>query len=116
MSDQQPRAWRFYLDDMIGFAEKAIEYSAGFDQAGFVASELHYDATVRNLELIGEAATHIPDDVRSANPQIPWRLVIATRNRLIHGYLGIDDDTLWSIIQDDLPSLLPQLRALRDQE
>ena len=41
MSDQQPRAWRFYLNDMIGFAEKAIGYSDGFDQAGFVASELH---------------------------------------------------------------------------
>lgn len=116
MSNQESRSWRFYLDDMIGFVEKAIAYSDSFDQAAFVASELHYDATVRNLELIGEAATHIPDHVRAANPQIPWRLVVATRNRLIHGYLGIDDDTLWSIIQDDLPDLLPQLRALRDQE
>lgn len=116
MSDQQPRAWRFYLDDMIGFAEKAVAYTVSFDQAQFVASELHFDATVRNLELVGEAATHIPDVVRSANPQIPWRLVIAIRNRLIHGYLGIDNDTLWSIIQDELPNLLPQLHALRDQQ
>jgi uncharacterized protein with HEPN domain len=52
--------------------------------------------------------------VRSANPQIPWRLIIATRNRLIHGYLGIDDDTVWSIIQDDLPALLKALRGLRE--
>lgn len=68
---------------------------------------------MRNLELIGEAATHIPDEIRQANPQIPWRLIIATRNRLIHGYLGIDNDTLWSIIRSDIPSLLPQLIALR---
>ena len=47
------------------------------------------------------------------NPQIPWRLIIATRNRLIHGYLGIDDDTLWSIVSSDIPALLPQLIALR---
>lgn len=80
---------------------------------GFIASGLNYDATLRNLELIGEAATHIPDAVRAANPQIPWRLVIATRNRLIHGYLGIDNDTLWSIIQGDIPALLPLLRTLR---
>jgi uncharacterized protein with HEPN domain len=55
-----------------------------------VSNELVYDATVRNLELIGEAATHIPDEVRKANPDIPWRMVIATRNRLIHGYLGLE--------------------------
>ena len=66
------------------------------------------------FELIGEAATHVPDAVREANTDIPWRLIIATRNRLIHGYLGIDNDTLWSIIQTDIPALLPKLRALRD--
>ena len=113
MSDSVQRAWQFYLDDMIGFAEKVIAYTDNLDQAGFVASGLNYDATVRNLELIGEAATHIPEAVRVAHPQIPWRLIIATRNRLIHGYLGIDNDTLWSIITDDIPVLLPQLRELR---
>lgn len=46
--------------------------------------------------------------------EVPWRQVIATRNRLIHGYLGIDNDTLWSIVRDDIPALLPALRKLRD--
>ena len=115
MSDIAPREWGFYLDDMIGFAEKVIAYTSGLDQAGFVASGLNYDATLRNLELIGEAATHVPDAVRAANPQIPWRLIIATRNRLIHSYLGIDNDTLWSIIRSDVPALLPNLRALKKQ-
>ena len=94
MSNTAQREWRFYLDDMIGFAEKVVAYTDGFDQAALIASGLNYDAAVRNLELIGEAATHVPEAVRAANPQIPWRLVIATRNRLIHGYLGIDNDTL----------------------
>jgi len=94
MSDPTAREWRFYIDDMISFAEKVIAYTDGMDQERFVASGLNYDATVRNLELIGEAATHVPDAVRAAHPQVPWRLVIATRNRLIHGYLGIDNDTL----------------------
>ncbi|MFP4453607.1 MAG: DUF86 domain-containing protein [Desulfobacterales bacterium] len=62
-----------------------------------------YDATLRNLELIGEAATHIPEDVRAAHPEIPWRMIIATRNQLIHGYLGIDNHTFWSRIQDNVP-------------
>jgi uncharacterized protein with HEPN domain len=114
MSDAAEREWRFYMDDIITFAQKVIAYTDGLDQAGFVSSGLIYDATLRNLELIGESATHIPEAVRTANPQIPWRLIVATRNRLSHGYLGIDNDTLWSIINSDIPSLLPHLLALRE--
>lgn len=115
MSDTGQREWRFFLDDMIDFAGKVLVYTDGHDQAGFVASGLTYDATLRNLELIGEASTHIPDEIRAAHPEIPWRMIIATRNRLIHGYLGIDDDTLWSIIRDDVPELLPLLKMLKDE-
>jgi uncharacterized protein with HEPN domain len=115
MSDPTQREWRFYLDDMIDSTGKVLAYTEGLDQAGFVASGLTYDATLRNLELIGEAATHIPDEIRAAHPEVPWRVIIATRNRLIHGYLGIDDDTLWSIIQDDVPELLPLLKALKSE-
>jgi uncharacterized protein with HEPN domain len=80
MSDA-PREWRFHLDDMIAFAGKVLAYTAGLEQADFVANVLIYDATLRNLELIGEAATHIPDAVRSAHLEIPWRMIVATRNR-----------------------------------
>ncbi len=112
MSDDDGRAWRFYIGDMIGFAEKVLAYASKFDKAAFTASGVNYDATLRNLELIGEAATHVPASIRAKHPQIPWRLLIATRNRLIHGYLGLDDDVLWSIIRDDVPALLIELRAL----
>ncbi|HNT58061.1 MAG TPA: DUF86 domain-containing protein [Syntrophales bacterium] len=115
MSDARRSEWRFYLDDMIDFTMKVLANTNGLDQTGFVASGITYDATLRNLELIGEAATHIPEEVPVAHPEIPRRMIIATRNRLIHGYLGVDDDTLWSIIQDDVPELLPQLKALKDE-
>jgi uncharacterized protein with HEPN domain len=114
MSDAPVREWRFYLDDMIGFCEKALAYTDGLDQARFEASGLNYDATVRNLELIGEAATHIPQAIREIAPYIPWRTIIATRNRLIHGYLGIDNDTLWSIVQSDIPELLENLYRFKN--
>ena len=114
MSDPLSREWKFYVTDMIRFAEKVTLYTQGLDRAGFVGNGIVYDATLRNLELIGEAATKIPDAVKAANPQIPWRQIVATRNRLIHGYLGIDDDTVWSIVQTDIPALLPQLESLRD--
>jgi uncharacterized protein with HEPN domain len=115
MSEASRREWRFYLDDMIDFAGKVLAYTDGLEQAGFMASGLTYDASLRNLELIGEAATHIPNEFRVAHPEIPWRMIIATRNRLIHGYLGIDDDTLWSIIRDEVPELLPLLKSLKGE-
>ena len=110
MSDDV-REWRFYVDDMIAFGEKVLTYTAGLDQTAFVGNTLVYDATLRNLELIGEAASHVPEEMRRAHPQVPWRMVIATRNRLIHAYLGIDNDTLWSIVVGDVPALLPMLQS-----
>ena len=108
------RKWRFYVTDMIEFGEKVLSYTQGLDQAGFVSDERVYDATLRNLELIGEAATHVPMEVRAAHPKIEWRRIIGTRNRLAHGYLGIDDDVIWDIIQTDVPNLLPALQVLLD--
>jgi uncharacterized protein with HEPN domain len=91
-----------------------IAYTNGLDQARFVQSGLNYDATLRNLELIGEAASHVPQFVRDNHPNVPWRLMVATRNRLIHGYLGIDNDMVWSIVTVDIPSLLVRLHELKD--
>ncbi|WP_268891050.1 HepT-like ribonuclease domain-containing protein [Alcanivorax sp. S71-1-4] len=62
------RAWHFYINDMIDFACKVQSYTDGLDQTGFVASGLVYDATLRDLELIGEAATRIPETIRATSP------------------------------------------------
>ena len=114
MSDihEEERSWRLYIQDMIDFGEKVLSYTDGLDQEAFTAETLVYDATLRNLELIGEAATHIPSEVREVHLEIQWRDIIGTRNRLAHSYLGIDDDVIWDIIQTDVPNLLPALRNL----
>ena len=109
MSEKAQREWRFYIEDMRRFARNVLEYTDGLDQGAFVADRRTYDATLRNLELIGEAATHVPEEVREMHPDIPWRMIVATRNRLTHAYLGIDDDTIWSIIKEDIPALLTAL-------
>ena len=112
MSEPLQREWRFYVSDMLGFAEKVVLYTDGLDQEKFVASGLNYDATVHNLILLGEAATHVPERVRTFASTIGWKQIVATRNRLIHGYLGINNDTLWDIIQNEIPILINQLEAL----
>ena len=78
------------------------------DQATFVDDAVTYDATLRNLELIGEAATHIPSAIRDEHPEVPWRAIIAARNRLAHSYLSVDDDIIWTMIQDAIPKLAAQ--------
>jgi uncharacterized protein with HEPN domain len=112
MSESSNRDWHFYISDMIGFAEKVLTYTEGLDQERFANSGINYDATLRNIELIGESATHIPSEIMNAHADIPWRQIIATRNRIIHGYLGIDNDTIWTIIQNDIPDLLQKLKSL----
>ena len=113
-SDAEARHWRLYVQDMIEFSEKVLSYTDGFDQDTFVSDGVIYDATLRNIELIGEAATHVPDEIREENTHIPWRMIVGTRNRVAHAYLGLDDDVIWSIIQGDVPDLLPKLRRLLD--
>ncbi len=114
---KQPlREWGLYAADMIEFCERVLSYTHGLDQQTFIADRRTYDATLRNLELIGEAGSHVPAKVREAYPAIPWRQIIALRNRLIHAYLGIDDDVLWDIIKTDVPLLLAELQVLNRQE
>ena len=109
---REHRQWRLHVSDMVEFAEKVQSYTDGMSQHSFASDSRAYDATLRNLELIGEAATCIPAGVRKAHPEIPWRMIIGTRNRIIHGYLGIDTELIWDIIQNDIPVLLAALRSM----
>ena len=86
-ASQAAREWRFYIKDMMEYGEKVLSYTADLDQAAFIADTLTYDATLRNLVLIGEAATHIPEEVRNTYPDIPYHLQPKVCRR-IHGAEG----------------------------
>ena len=106
------REWRCYIRDTIEFCEKVQAWTKGLNRAEFIADEVLYAATLRYLELIGEAATRIPDSIREANPEIPWHKIIGMRNRLAHGYTGVDDDIAWAVVQNRVPALVPALRRI----
>ena len=110
--DHESRNWRLYIGDMIEFSEAVLSYTAGMDQTGFVADRRTYYATLHSLQLVGEAATHVPAEVRDTHSEVRWREIIGTRNRIVHAYLGIDDDVVWDIVRTDIPKLLAQLRDL----
>jgi uncharacterized protein with HEPN domain len=107
------RDWQLYLHDMETFAARAISYCADLSLDVFAADQLLQDGVLRNIELIGEAATRIPQEVRDANPAIAWRQIVAMRNQLIHGYLGIDLEIVWDVVQVELPALLEQCTQVR---
>jgi uncharacterized protein with HEPN domain len=115
MPSMSDRDVRLYVEDMLGFCERALAYSVGFEQAALMADSMRYDAVLRNLELIGEAATHVGDVERALAPELPWRLIVGTRNRLAHAYLGISPATVWDILTVELPSLRTSLIALLAQ-
>jgi uncharacterized protein with HEPN domain len=66
----------------------------------------------RNIEIIGEAARRLSDDFRNQHPEIPWRVIMATRHILAHDYDAVDNDIVWRILTDHLPPLIKQLHAL----
>lgn len=101
-----------YIEDMIEFAGLAMEYAQGLSEDTLAAERMRYDAILRNLELVGEAATHVPDEVRLLGPDVPWRKIVGARNRIAHGYLGIARETVWNILDQQLPGLLKALQAL----
>ena len=106
------REWRLFLADMIEFCERVIQYTDGLTREQFESERKTYDATIRNVELIGEAAKNLPDDVTDRYPDIPWRRIKRTRNILAHVYFGVDNDTLWNIIQNEIRPLLDRLREI----
>jgi uncharacterized protein with HEPN domain len=82
-----------------------IEDYAAPGRAAFDADRMRQDAIVRNLEIIGEAVSRVPDDVRAMAPDFAWRDPIGMRNWLIHGYDVVDPEIVWSTVVDDLPKL-----------
>jgi uncharacterized protein with HEPN domain len=106
---------RLYVEDMLEFCERAKDYSSGLSLGELLGDQMRYDAILRNLELIGEASTHVDEAIRALAPAIPWREIVGTRNRVAHAYLGISPKVVWTILQEDLPALAAQLRLLLEK-
>ena len=67
------------------------------------------------LEIIGEAAKAVPEELKAKEPDVPWKAIAGTRDRLIHGYFDVDLDVVWAILTEDLPDLLPKLQCLMNE-
>ncbi|MGL4488658.1 MAG: HepT-like ribonuclease domain-containing protein [Rhizobiaceae bacterium] len=92
------RDWQLYWNDILEAVLKVRRYTQGMDQVGFSADERTRDAVLRNLEIIGEAAKHIPADIKAAHLELDWKRIVGFRDVIAHAYFGIDDAILWNII------------------
>ncbi|MBF0325826.1 MAG: DUF86 domain-containing protein [Magnetospirillum sp.] len=100
-----------YLADMLAYAEKARRFVGAMTPEELLADEKTYLATVRAIEIVGEAARHVPDDFRARFPAIPWRQMVAMRNILAHNYEGADPRIVHrtaTVNLADLITLLPE--------
>ena len=101
-----------YLGHMLEAIGRIRRYVGRKRRAGFLGSALLQDAVIRNIELVGEAAGRVSPEFAARNPAIPWREIVGMRHRLIHGYLKVNLDTVWEVVERDLPALERTLRAL----
>ena len=100
------------LRQILFYAEEAVELSHGKTRHDLDQDRLLNLALARLLELLGEAATRVPENIQAHYQGLPWQQMIATRNRLIHGYDSVDFDILWAIITNDLPDLIIHLKEI----
>lgn len=91
-----------HIIDAISEIENYLQNS---DLETFVNNSMMFNATLRQLEIIGEASNHLSEFVLNENPSIPWARIIGLRNLVIHEYFGVDDFTIWNIIKINLPVL-----------
>lgn len=100
------------LRHMLDAARQAVQFAEGRDRADLDRDLMFSLAMVRLLEIIGEASKYLSEEFRQSTPQIPWKQIAGSRDRLIHGYFDVDLDIVWAIVANDLPVLVQELEKV----
>ncbi len=106
------RTLKDYLEDMRNAAKEVLEFTEGMEFDEFSRDRKTVNAVLRSLEVMGEAAKKIPEDVRTKYPEVPWKEIAGMRDKLIHEYHGVDLRIIWKTIREDIPPLLPIFEKL----
>ncbi|MDH4100868.1 MAG: DUF86 domain-containing protein [Nitrospirota bacterium] len=106
-----------YIKDILENMRDAEEFIEGLSYEQFCADKRTVNAVLRSVEVMGEAAKNVPEDVRAAYPQVPWKEMSGMRDKVIHFYFGVDKEIVWLVVKDRIPVLRPLFeRILRDIE
>jgi uncharacterized protein with HEPN domain len=101
-----------FVRHILEAIERIEEFIEGKTKSDFLEDIQLQDATIRRIEIIGEASKNIPEDFKRNYPEIAWSEMSRTRDKLIHGYFGVDLDLTWNIVKTDLPELKDQIESI----
>lgn len=107
-----PRGWQDRIRDILTAIAEIQKFTAGMNYETFKEDDKSIRAVEMNFIIIGEAANQIPEDVEEKYTTIPWSLMRAMRNRIVHVYFNVDERVMWDTVQNDLPPLIPELEKL----
>lgn len=110
------RNWKVRIDNMLEAIAEILEFTESMSLPDFVADRRTLRAVERGFEIIGEAARHVPPDVESRYPLVPWARMRGMRNVVIHDYSTVDPAVLWDTAQRELPPLIPLLQEILEKE
>ena len=104
------------ITDILQCIHKIRRFTKGYNFEDFQDDEKTIDSVLRNLEIIGEAARHVPAEIRAKYPQIPWAEMLTIRNIVIHEYHGVNLNIIWQTVKEDLPPLISPLNRILQEE
>jgi uncharacterized protein with HEPN domain len=103
---------RHYLVDIIENIGDAERFIAGMSYEQFITNKMVVNAVIRSIEIIGEAAKHIPSEIRVVGADIPWKEMSGMRDKCIHDYVAVDFDVVWTAVKKELPQILKKVEIL----
>ncbi len=104
-----------FLTDIINAIESIKKHTTGMDFEDFSQDEKTKDAVIFRLEVIGEATKNLPKELKDRCPKVQWKLAMGMRDRLVHGYFGVEDTVVWETITHDLPPFEKEIRKILEQ-
>jgi len=104
------------VGDILDCIAKIRRYTKGYTFEDFQDDEKTIDSVLRNLEIIGEAARHVPIEIREHYPELPWAEMLTMRNIVLHEYHGVNLQIIWQTVKEDLPPLDSQFKRILQQE
>jgi uncharacterized protein with HEPN domain len=107
---------KLYLEDILAAIEKINAYTEGISFEQLHQQGMLLDAVLHNLEIIGEAAKHMPNDLRARYPQVEWRKIAGLRDIVAHEYFGISLEIVWDILKNKLPELRIQVKNMLEAQ
>lgn len=102
----------FFLKHIIESINKIESFTKGISKSNFKKDELRQSAVMREIEIIGEAVKNLPIDFTVKYPHIEWSKIAGTRDKIIHNYFGVDNDIIWNIIKEDIPTLKKEISII----